>query len=688
MGRRVTYKDLYTLIAEEIKKRIQFDTTSKYSDHLKRDSIKPLGMSGPYISDITTADVITAVYDILQDTLPARIISGLNVTATDPISNKINISSGKGTVGGKVYELTDDVTIEVPFDDTTEVFYVNLYLDRILIDKNQSSSKLTIAKIIVPKPGVTSLVQDDKDESWNAYIINYHEYKLYGDAYGKFEENTVELLRDNISPILADNLIGNIRLSEDLKIINTAGSLEMDSGEIRLKDANGTTIAKFNKKGTFFYNSNGIEIAKFASDEARVGNILITKNSIQSANYVSEKSGFKINDNGYAEFEDVKIRGALRSSAFEYDTVSAVGGKLIVSKATVLEQDMSSSDSETLTVKDAVFSLNEVIIIKDGINEEYLLITDTSNAPTYAVLRDIKGVYDSNNNPNWSKGVAVVSLGVGASGSQSGFILLDSISNHSPFIDINYRNSTTYNDYTTKVRLGNLAGINDGDFGGSLSGFGLYATNVYLKGQLFAPTIKTALSGARIELDTTKLIVYDDENNEIFKILVSGTDVGDIIIGNISSSNYIKWDKSAAELTVRGTLNADDITTGVLSGITIRGNTIETASSGSRIVMNSNSLIAYDDSGNEVFKILLADFSGIGSAGDVIIGDFANDKGIKWDKSAGVFETRGKIKATSGDFTGAINVGTAGKVIIDGANEVIKVYDESNNLRVELGKLS
>jgi len=36
----------------------------------------------------------------------------------------------------------------------------------------------------------------------------------------------------------------------------------------------------------------------------------------------------------------------------------------------------------------------------------------------------------------------------------------------------------------------------------------------------------------------------------------------------------------------------------------------------------------------------------------------------------------------------SITVGVAGKVIIDGANEIIKVYDASANLRVELGKLT
>ena len=126
-------------------------------------------------------------------------------------------------------------------------------------------------------------------------------------------------------------------------------------------------------------------------------------------------------------------------------------------------------------------------------------------------------------------------------------------------------------------------------------------------------------------------------------------------------------------------LAADKIVVGTLTGFTI-----QTAASGSRVVLTPSSLICYDNSGNEVLKVLLTG----DDVGDVIIGDYANAKGIKWDKSAGTFAIKGVITASSGDFTGTVNVGTAGKVYIDGANEVIKVYDASNNLRVELGKLS
>ena len=45
-------------------------------------------------------------------------------------------------------------------------------------------------------------------------------------------------------------------------------------------------------------------------------------------------------------------------------------------------------------------------------------------------------------------------------------------------------------------------------------------------------------------------------------------------------------------------------------------------------------------------------------------------------------------KITAGSLTITVNVGSAGKIVLDGANDVIKVYDASSILRVELGKLS
>ena len=325
---KVTYKNLYQLVVNEIQKRQKFLKTDKYSDQLNRTSVAPLGSVYPSaLSDVTTAELVTAVQNLLRESLSAKIITGLDVKATDPISDSVIITAGKGVVAGNIYELDDDTTIKIPFDNTTSVFYVNLYLDRILIDKNKHSDKLTIAKIVVPKPGVTNRVKNNKDDDyeWDAYIVNFRTLELYVDANNKLEEDSLEILRDNISPILADNLIGNIRLNEDLKIINTAGTLELNSDSLKLYDENDNLLAKFNEKGVYFYNTTGVELARFTNIDARIGNILITKNSIQSENFVSGVSGFKISDTGDVEFDDATIRGTI------YATSGLIGGFNIAS---------------------------------------------------------------------------------------------------------------------------------------------------------------------------------------------------------------------------------------------------------------------------------------------------------------------------------------------------------------------
>ena len=599
---KITYKNLFTLITEEIQKNKEYQSNRKYQS--SRTAIEPYNInSSDGRGSVSLAELVAAIQDLLADSLPARIIEGLNVSAQSPLSDKVEITAGKGCVGGNLYELEEDITLQIPFDNKTDTFYINLYKDRILIDKNQHNEKLSIAKIIVPKPGLTSYIQDKQDTSNNAYIVNLRTYNLYGDINGNFEEDTVDLLRDNIGDILADNLIGNIRLSEDLKIINTSGTLELDSNSMKLKDTDSNLLAKFNKDGTYFYDVNGIEIARFTTSDARIGNILITKNSIGSGDFISEEKGFRIQDNGYAEFEDVRIRGKISSSVFEYDKISAVGGKLIVGNSSTLAQDIDSSDT-TIETTDAVFSDGEILRIKDSINEEYMLITDSSNAPIYSVTRDLANAYPTD--PTWNKGTAIISTGDGTG--DTGFIILDSVSEYSPFIDINVRNSSTYNDWSTKVRLGNLEGITDSDYG-ILDGFGLYSDNVYLKGKLYAPDIRTAPSGRRVQLDTDGLSLYDTEENRRFFVAltdISGDiDIGDVLLGDMNADEYLWWDDSEGILCIKGSVSADRISSGTicLSGdIIIESNPCESGNLG-RTIFDSYGIRSYNEDGILTFGL-------------------------------------------------------------------------------------
>jgi len=285
----VTYKNLYTLTVEEINKRMQYNTTSSYDRQLDT------GVESIFAD---RDNAISAVQYVLSEALPSTIIDGLEVEATNPITDTVIINPGKGCAGGYLYTLTEQMTIKIPFDSNVSVLYIVLYKNSIIIQKDSNTTSLLLAKIVIPTPGTTRLVQDTKDTSPNAYIVNFKEYKLYGHK-GKFEEDTIELLRDNMMPILTDLLIGSLKLSENLKIINTAGSMVLDSNSMQ------------------FFDVDGSELAYFGSMLARVGNISITPHTIQSGNYVFNETGFIMYDNGDCEFNNIRLRGTLYATTIE-----------------------------------------------------------------------------------------------------------------------------------------------------------------------------------------------------------------------------------------------------------------------------------------------------------------------------------------------------------------------------------
>jgi len=849
MSSKVTHKNLYTLLVEEIEKRGSFNNKSQHKNQQNRDTIAPLSFSSlSGIPDTNVAELITAVQNVLGEALPDRIITGLSVTATEPYSDSVNITAGKGTTGGVIYELSEDTTIRVPLN-LYDVVFINLYKNSITLDKEPASGRLTIAKVIIKNIGVTDKIIDTKDDSYDAYIINLRTSTLYEDANGIFEEDTIEKFRDSIGDILADNLIGNIRLSENLTVTNAQGSLLLNSTGLNLYNQSDGLVAKLDRNGTFFYDNNGSEVARFAVDGARIGNILVQEDRIKSINFSSGAlgSGFQITDSGEAEFNNILARGKITTSVFEKETISVIGGNLLVMDGDVLDIDMTSSDSSTLTIKgDTTFSVGDILRIKDGVDDEWLEVTNISNAPTYVVNRDKASSYTSNNNPVWSAGTAVTNY----KQSGDGGIFMTASESNAPFISVLSHTGSPWSSTTNQLRIGNLNGFLDysTDVYGIAIGTGAdYLAYDPVQGLRISGTV--VITGGSIPPktyyqdeeppessqevpnegdywvdtdDSNTLYVYqgtygdsdafwesitsggggggitvfkqsgvptstsegdlwqDTDDNKLYRAASVGADeiaggewellpnagmnddgiltsaavpgtnaptsgaglyLGADYMGYYSGaawnayikndgtfkflgdgSNYLEW--NGATLTVRGTLNAEDIdagyisadriaatsitagkldvsalsaitanigtiTSGTITGLTIIGGTIQTDDGGPRIVMTDTDFVAYSgESGDvEVFRIQLQDDSP-NYSGDIIIGDYDNSKGLKWDDSETTFTIKGDITATSGTFTGTVNVGSAGKVYIDGANEVIKVYDASSNLRVELGKLS
>ena len=79
-------------------------------------------------------------------------------------------------------------------------------------------------------------------------------------------------------------------------------------------------------------------------------------------------------------------------------------------------------------------------------------------------------------------------------------------------------------------------------------------------GTITGATLQTASSGARVVMDSSGLVAYDDVSAEIFKILTSGGDVGDVIFGSLSGA-YMKWDKSLGAL-LAGDIQSPDYVEG------------------------------------------------------------------------------------------------------------------------------
>jgi hypothetical protein len=453
-----------------------------------------------------TAGMISTIMGDLGEIIEARILSGLAVTASTPPSATVTVALGKGTAGGKLFELASNTEVIIPLDSTTYIYYILLYQNAVIVRRDKPSDHCVIAKIVVPNPGVTARIVDDKpDNGYDGWVVSAKD--MFFDQDQEFDDDSREVIRQALSEIAAETIFGTLRASENLIVTNVLGTMKIDSRAMHFYDGEGKELAYYGadyarignikvlydriKSQNYSSGISGFEIREDGSVEFRsgiIGGWSITANTLSAQNIIIDSSGsirtsnfasgflgtgWQIGSDGSAEFQNIVARGQLSCSAFKKETINAAGGLLIISPASVLDSDLASSSS-SITVKDSSFEKNEVIRIKDGANDEWMLVTNSSGAPTYTVTRDWSNDYATN--PEWKAGTAVV--GMGRTG--AGFLSFDSVSANSPFIDVYQRVGTTWNDYSLKARFGNLNGV------AGLSGFGLYSENVFLTGTVNA----------------------------------------------------------------------------------------------------------------------------------------------------------------------------------------------------------
>jgi len=373
-----------------------------------------------------------------------------------------------------------------------------------------------------------------------------------------------------------------------------ANELQSDSGLLILRGNNGKitgsqVLFTGGKIGGFTLGSDTITGGKLVLD---------ADGTIRSSDFRPNEagSGFRLTaaNGGTLEVESAKIRGTLRTTTFEKESVNAVGGQLYVANSTVLTSsainpnNIHESTQTTMSVENASGFVNgEIAIIKKvsptGFSTEYILINSSSrNDPSSEV--DASGnLFVTRGFGNGTTGISG-SLGDSPGAAQSysgsqvivstgrtntGYIRLNANPNDisTPFMDIVERTGAGLYDVELKTRLGDLSGVaGTRNIPADFTGFGLMTETAFL-------------SGSNIKLEAPRFLLGDlnstfvsgsNSNLQISSSKFHLQESGDVIVNDITASNAnVSGKITATSGAIGGFSITDDNIAG--EGVIIKG---------------------------------------------------------------------------------------------------------------------
>jgi len=330
-----------------------------------------------------------------------------------------------------------------------------------------------------------------------------------------------------------------------------------------------------------------------------VGNIKQDGNYSIFNNFVSGifGTGWRLDYNvsvaneSYLELDNITVRNTIRTHIFQKDVVKVTNGMLYVSDSIQISAVTGTTGTGTITVDDsksASFSSFPVEMWFKDFNAAGIVKSVKFNITSLNTASNgIRTIY----NVTWVSGDSLAEIpngGVCAKTSGGG-LLLDAISNNSPYMDIILNG-------VVKARLGNLAGIS------GASGYGLWSDNVFLTGDITANT--GYIGGVTGWTIASNRLTTNSETNYIAGgstaptafnsngtgFYIGGT--GKFRVGTVATnllSSGIWWDGTALQikaahftLDADGNLNATNATlsgeisatTGAVGGWTVDSNSI------------------------------------------------------------------------------------------------------------------
>ena len=308
---------------------------------------------------------------------------------------------------------------------------------------------------------------------------------------------------------------------------------------------------------------------------------------VESSNYVSGVmgTGFTLRSE-LLEVGNIACRGIFRTAVFQKDVVSAIGGNLLVRPADVLDAVMSATETSGLLLEDGegfllegelgqalaesgdnltiegneTFAVDDILRIKDGISDEWMIVTSADNAPSYTVTRDAAGSYGEGELPEWQKGATVVNYGTAGDGG----IYMTASETYAPYLSIFTHAGSPWAEegITTHLRIGNLNGFIG--YSSDLYGIAIGSTTKYLK---YDSTNHLRIQGnITVTGDNGYLKIYDSTPTERVRVgnldgflgypPTPGTSKYGIAIGD--TNRYLKYDQEdglalQGNMTITGT---------------------------------------------------------------------------------------------------------------------------------------
>ena len=320
----------------------------------------------------------------------------LEISASD-----IEISSTEASMslgGGDIKLLGSDATIEV--GSINKVKLVGTSTDAFIVAGDKTGFASNDAGIIMGTDSTVATLDLTKDAS------NYFRFNTTSGVDIKTDSFKLDTTYFDIDTSTQRLNIFDTGSKEIIRL----GEISDDASDlygIKIFDGSGTgsaeTIAMFGQQGNKIAGwevtdsqIRTIPAAGFGEQyaENEVGLVIHSSGKLESSNFATNLKGWRIDTlgNGSAEFENMRIRGTLKTTVFEKESVNVVGGQLMVANSTTIEPLVNESgvviagsasyDENAVTFSVANvsgFEEGEILKIKSvddtGFSVEYLYVS-------------------------------------------------------------------------------------------------------------------------------------------------------------------------------------------------------------------------------------------------------------------------------------------------------------------------